>query len=211
MIPEEKVIATLLDLESAAHKTGWDHIPATLFLIRAANDGISLETIPAYESLKHVLRAIGISKPEEAALIKIGESCRRSNSDLSIALGAHTQFPSIGALLISEAYATMLPPEEVAGRDLADVPGSVEVRITYAIDAFGRYFYVTRQRGNDPISGVYGTDNPRMAEILETPGAVALLNIVLGLSRSLPRRWRDPDALERLDRLANPDDLGSRS
>lgn len=171
------VIDLMLKLERDIHRDGWDQ-PPRLHAIKRHHNMLSL-TAPMPVNwrgnggviLEHIAQRM--AEPDEW-----GDLVARS---LALVDGFD------GMLFAYEGWANDILPSEVAGRSLADIPGSKELRGVTVYDVRGRVFIASRVRGEAPTA----------KEIHTMSGGVsaALLAMVRAVATHLPDEAVDREAL----------------
>lgn len=201
------VSAAVSVLEEAASHAGWDE-PPVLFVLHAARldddhpdprrstaaradaeygaVGITPMAVPetlwARAHPRDVLRGIA------DAFLDFSSPLAGLADDLAV--------PSfVGVAFLSEGWENSLPADQRDGRQLADIPGSVEVRTVACVDTSGRYTLAHRVRGQRPTTREYGTGGGA-----GVAGAIpaALRDMVLGVARRMRPDDADIHALAKL-------------
>lgn len=130
-----KLIEVAVLLERFHHEHGWDGLPAVVYEVGRLNDG-SLVPEPFLLGLREHPRV------ELAAIAQLAETVPLPPRQ--------DDWPwPLSHVLVMEAWAHDIPPDQREGRKLADIPGAVELRQAVAV-AGARAFQVTRIRGHEP-------------------------------------------------------------
>lgn len=183
----------VVDVEQNIHAAGWDQ-PTRLLILRWDDPVMNFNTVPF-----PLGDAVGDTLQYMAALLTGSEP---DGDDFARTVLQRPGFA--GMALISEAWThrSMTAAELAAtGRELPDIPGSVEVRILAAIDIRGRIHQVYRERGQQPIYQGWSHTGGRLLE--------ALLSMTAVICRRMPDGEQYVKLLEGV-RLDNPADLTAR-
>jgi hypothetical protein len=177
------MLAMLTKVEQTIHRQGWD-MAATLFTVHSIRDG----------ALMAAQVPLQLEDPVEGFIDFCGDVMLSSETQWADQLTSMlASKPGICGFLISaEGYRheSMSPAERAAlpkGMSLADVPGSKEARDLTIIDSWGRWFSVTRVRGEKPVATCPEQVGGMMYE--------GLLNMMRSVAVKLPPEWHDPAGL----------------
>lgn len=201
MIPDREVMAEgLTALEQEINRAGWDAPPllAIMYSKDISRDRTALAMVPFPV------------QPQEIAgddiggvLMHMGGRMRYEGEAMNRALREHWE-GFVGMLLVTEAWLNSeLTPDRRDGRSLADIPGSVEVRIVFAIDTAGRAFQLTRRRGRRPEMEIF--DNGDEAKVSGRV-AIGLRDMTWALARALPLGSADLDRIASIAAQQRPDE-----
>ncbi|MPZ66229.1 MAG: hypothetical protein GEU83_12170 [Pseudonocardiaceae bacterium] len=144
----------MAELEDVHHRAGWDNTGAVLYPV--CRDGQVVDGVIAYSTQQVHLDQLPGSTPRES-LHLLATLLSQPGHQPSLAR-CYSSAP-VAHILIHEAwmYSSAIEvddvtglEEEIAGRRLADVPGSVEIRLAVAV--LGRHRLVVRRvRGEEPM------------------------------------------------------------
>lgn len=207
MIPDlEKMSVFVGAMESFANGSGWDCDPMFGLVLRANNvelsharDIVNRRALPeaktaddAYGLMPYPIQPNDIGPQTVVAMKAIAETVKVHGLVPSgFAVDRAGDF--IGVIFICEAWESTLPPEERDGRKIADIPGSVESRNVYAIDAGGHVYWTKRIRGQQPENYVDGEEGAVITgDLIE-----ALREIMLAAADQLPEEI-DVEAVKKI-------------
>lgn len=166
-----EVARIMTDLESEHQQAGWDELPPVLYpVVRDGDDGfgahllyLGTPNVPPADQLTELASVMGT--PQGAA-----------------EFGALYDTPPVAHMLIVEAWVAQPDEDETqeafearrAGRDLADIPGSIEARVVIAVLDEGSLM-LARKRGSEPEfvgwsavgSGITGVLRPALQVVHE--------------------------------------------
>lgn len=192
MIPEKRIITgALKSLELAVHKQGWDEAPVLMSLHSYEGDEFK-----AMAAIPFPIQPNELGPDGGKALQFIGE-IMRTEQDIPEFFTETMKHSFAGIAFVTEAWMSMVEPDERDGRMLADIPGSKEIRVAFAIDCAGRAYHVQRIRGERPTveiteKGIAEDGAPRK---LDGRVIIGLRDLAYGIARRLPLGSADLDAI----------------
>jgi hypothetical protein len=132
------------EIEQNVHRKGWDH-PPTLLVLRWQPPTMVGKTMP-----------FDLRSPVGGFLTYVARNLAENREYADVFAASALARPGFaGFALVSEAWThpSMTMAELAAtGRDLPDIPGSIELRTLVAVDIEGRIHQVYRERGRAPIT-----------------------------------------------------------
>jgi hypothetical protein len=209
VIPPQVAMLTLAEtLEKVADKDGWDQKPSLSTIYR--HSGVAVEGVDA--DLFHVIAFPAqphqiSANPGQGLMFMAG---RMLIGDCPPIIPPHRQNDFAGVAFVCEGWLSFKTLEERKGRRIADTPDGKEVRFAHLIDCAGRYYHVTRIRGEEPHSEVAlpGDTETRVVGTI----AIGLRDMMHAIGRQLPLGSMDLDAVraigaESLDDLVQGNSL----
>lgn len=152
----ERVLATLVNLEQGVHRHGWDSDPASVWVMFDPQEPT---------------RRLNTRRVPGTPGGRVGEAIERFADNLVTAYQADPCHPLlrvladpgvVGVVVCDQTWRNdvLAEPQARAAepRELADVPGSYEARVVWAVDRAGVGYLVWRRRGHKPLTAVGSPD-----------------------------------------------------
>lgn len=192
MVPDVDIIKFGIEAwEEILNEDGWDQDPQLMCgLMPPQAAALVLMPVPVQPAEIHphlptaLKSAVDLFESDQAGeLLAKGDLLR------------HDTF--VGYFVMSEGYMSPISEEERAGRNLADVPGAMEIRQVMGVDTGGRSYWLHRVRGEEPTTIV-----AKAGDNMMTTGPVveSLIRLVKATGRHAPADSRDLPALNALYR-----------
>ncbi len=179
------MIATVRHAEGIAHAAGWDNAPV-LLLVNNTDGGEFLAVSPAPHQPVHL---------DDDPVVGLAISAAALES-MNVPLDPLVADSFAAFVWLHEGWSiSMELTEKYPDRDPVDIPGAREVRQCIAVDCGGRYYQLTRVRGEEPELMVLRAGDERQ------PGG-PVVHFLIRMVRAASM-WAPPDSknLEKLDAL----------
>lgn len=204
MIPNRKqMIKVLKGLEEVVHEQGWDQASVLSLLYEYKDDDMAATAAVPFpvQPSRFAPQAPG------EGLMYLGGIARTGN--MPQVLSEQMQRSFTGAVFVTEGWQSEIPSDERDSRRLADIPGSKEIRIVFAIDAGGRAYTIHRIRGKKPTIEVIEKGTTEDGGTAEMTGHViiGLRDLMYALCQQLPLGSADLDAIAEIGAKGLEDSL----
>lgn len=193
MIPDLQAMTELaLTAEQELARDGWDDTPPMLGIILGRREG----GVDTYGVMPFPMQPADIADDVVGGLRALGGAMLQMKpGNLPRAKGLKDL---AGVFFSSEGwFNNTLTPDEIAGRSLADIPSSKEVRTIYILDTAGRFVFVQRIRGENPTVQVA---DPADKDAWDVGGRLVdgMRKVLIALAREMPFGTADLDAIRQV-------------